>query len=75
MVADILAAQQAGLEGNLHLHRRSAGRAMADALCDRARAGLDVRLMIDGFGSFATPTAMIDQNAAKLASKCTCFMP
>jgi cardiolipin synthase len=36
-----------------------AGRAMADALCDRARAGLDVRLMIDGFGSFSTPTAMI----------------
>jgi cardiolipin synthase len=37
----------------------AAGRAVAAALAERARAGLDVRLMIDAWGSFSLPTAML----------------
>lgn len=35
-----------------------AGRAVADALSQRAAAGLDVRLMVDALGSFSTPQAL-----------------
>ena len=35
-----------------------AGRAVADALIDRAQAGLDVRLMYDAVGSIGTPGAL-----------------
>lgn len=59
MVADILAARTRVWKETYIFMDDPAGRAVADALCDRARAGLDVRLMIDGFGSFSTPTAMI----------------
>jgi len=59
MVADILAAQTRVWKETYIFMDDPAGRAVADALCDRARAGLDVRLMIDGFGSFSTPSAMI----------------
>ncbi|HTM56227.1 MAG TPA: phosphatidylserine/phosphatidylglycerophosphate/cardiolipin synthase family protein [Pirellulales bacterium] len=39
----------------------AAGRAIADALADRARAGVDVRLMIDAWGSFSTPRALLNR--------------
>jgi cardiolipin synthase len=38
-----------------------AGREVAEALSERARAGLDVRLMIDALGSFSTPNAMLQR--------------
>jgi cardiolipin synthase len=61
MVADILAAKRRVWKETYIFIDDDAGRAVADALCDRARAGLDVRLMIDGFGSFSTPTAMLNK--------------
>ncbi len=39
------------------------GRAVADALKERARAGLDVRLLYDFVGSYTTPTAFFDDLA------------
>ncbi len=39
----------------------AAGEAVAEALCERARAGLDVRLMIDAFGSFSMPGALMER--------------
>jgi cardiolipin synthase len=39
----------------------AAGRAVAAALADRAAAGLDVRLMVDAWGSFSTPTMLFNQ--------------
>jgi cardiolipin synthase len=59
MVADIRAARSRVWKETYIFMDDAAGRAVADALCDRARAGLDVRLMIDGFGSFTTPTALL----------------
>jgi cardiolipin synthase len=38
----------------------AAGRAVADALKERARAGLDVRLMYDAFGSLGTPAEFFE---------------
>jgi cardiolipin synthase len=61
MVADILAAKQRVWKETYIFVDDDAGRAVADALCDRARAGLDVRLMIDGFGSFSTPTVLLNR--------------
>ena len=42
-----------------------AGRAVAEALKDRARAGLDVRLMVDAVGSFTTPESLFSDMAEK----------
>jgi cardiolipin synthase len=61
MVADILAAKKRVWKETYIFLDDDAGRAVADALCDRARAGLDVRLMIDGFGSFSTPTPLLNR--------------
>ena len=38
----------------------AAGRRIAEALKDRARSGLDVRVMYDSIGSFATPARLFD---------------
>lgn len=38
-----------------------AGRAVAEALMERARAGLDVRLLYDAIGSLTTPSAFFQQ--------------
>ena len=38
-----------------------AGRAVAEALSERAKAGLDVRLMVDAWGSFRTPKAIFER--------------
>jgi cardiolipin synthase len=57
MVADIRAATgRVWLEIYI-LVNDAAGRAVADALSDRARAGLDVRLIYDAIGSQTTPAA------------------
>jgi cardiolipin synthase len=56
MVDDIRRARQrVWLETYIFYHDR-AGRAVADALIDRARAGLDVRLLYDAIGSQTTPS-------------------
>jgi cardiolipin synthase len=39
----------------------AAGRAVADALAERAQAGCDVRLLVDAWGSFSTPNALFDK--------------
>jgi cardiolipin synthase len=39
----------------------AAGRAVADALAERAAAGLDVRLMVDAWGSFSTAAALFNR--------------
>ena len=41
-----------------------AARAVADALSERAAAGLDVRLMVDGWGSLGTPAALFNRMQA-----------
>jgi len=38
-----------------------AGREIADVLIERAQAGLDVRLMVDGFGSFSLPRTYLNR--------------
>jgi cardiolipin synthase len=59
MVNDIRAARsRVWMETYIFANDR-AGQAVADALSDRAQAGLDVRLMVDAWGSFSMPTAMI----------------
>ena len=40
------------------------GRRFSDALCERARAGVEVRLIYDGVGSLATPDAFFDRMRA-----------
>jgi cardiolipin synthase len=58
MVDDIRAAKRrVWLETYIYADD-DAGRAIADALVDRARAGLDVRLMFDSVGSLTTPAAI-----------------
>lgn len=39
----------------------AAGRAVAEALIERAGAGVDVRVVYDGFGSIRTPTAFFEK--------------
>ncbi len=57
MVADIRAAKKrVWLESYIYA-ADAAGKAIADALIDRACAGLDVRLMFDSVGSLSTPAA------------------
>ncbi|MEX2115127.1 MAG: phospholipase D-like domain-containing protein [Pirellulales bacterium] len=38
-----------------------AGRAVTEALAERARAGCDVRLLVDAWGSFSTPNALFEK--------------
>ncbi len=58
MVADIRAAKSRVWMESYIFAGDAAGRAIADALIDRARAGLDVRLMYDAVGSYSTPAAL-----------------
>src|SRR3979409_2303694 len=39
----------------------AAGNAVADALVRRAQSGVDVRLMIDAWGSFSTPKSLLNR--------------
>lgn len=61
MLADIAAARlRVWMESYIYADD-AVGRAVADALVERAQAGLDVRLMIDGFGSFSVPAALLNR--------------
>jgi cardiolipin synthase len=61
MVADIKAAKTRVWMESYIFAADAAGRAVAAALAERAEAGLDVRLMVDAWGSFSTPTALFNQ--------------
>lgn len=56
MVADIRAARQRVWLESYIFADDAAGRAVAEALAERAAAGLDVRVMYDALGSFETPS-------------------
>ena len=61
MVRDICSARsRVWMETYIFANDR-AGSAIADALSEQARAGLDVRLMYDAVGSFSTPAALFDR--------------
>jgi len=63
LVADIrLARRRVWLESYIIVDD-TAGRAVADALLDRAAAGVDVRLMYDSIGCLSTPQAYFDRLA------------
>jgi cardiolipin synthase A/B len=59
MVEDIRAAKSRVWMESYIFAGDSAGQAVAAALADRAQAGLDVRLMIDAWGSFSMPATML----------------
>jgi cardiolipin synthase len=61
MVADIRAAQRRVWMETYIFAGDKAGQAIADALSDRAAAGLDVRLMYDAVGSIGTPASFFTQ--------------
>ncbi len=60
MAADIRSAQQRVWLETYIYHLDRAGREVAEALKDRARAGLDVRLICDALGSKGTPPAFFN---------------
>lgn len=64
MIADIqTATTRVWLESYLFAGD-SAGQAVAEALKERARAGVDVRLLYDAVGSFGTPSAIFEEMQA-----------
>jgi cardiolipin synthase len=64
MIADIqTATTRVWLESYLFAGDR-AGQALAEALKERAHAGVEVRLMYDAVGSFSTPTALFEEMQA-----------
>jgi len=64
LVGDIRAARRRVWLETYIFFNDSGGVAVAEALKDRAAAGLDVRLLIDAAGTFATPRAFFDDIAA-----------
>ena len=61
MLADIRAARvRVWLETYIFTDD-DAGREVAEALAERARAGLDVRLLVDAWGSFRTPNSLFNR--------------
>ena len=64
MLADIRSARsRVWLETYIYAND-DAGRAIAQALIERAQAGCEVRLLVDAWGSFSTPNALFDKMAA-----------
>ena len=61
MVGDIKAAKTRVWMESYIFADDDAGRAVAYALSERAQAGLDVRLMVDGWGSFGTSRALFNR--------------
>ncbi len=61
MILDIRSAQQRVWLETYIFHDDSAGRAVAEALKERARAGVEVRLIYDAIGSQATPRALFEE--------------
>ncbi len=64
MVADIRQAHRRVWLESYTIADDAAGRAVADALIERAAAGVDVRLMYDAIGSLTAPRAYFDRLAA-----------
>jgi cardiolipin synthase len=60
MVRDIEAASERVWLESYTFAADHAGSAIAEAFKDRARAGLDVRVMFDGIGSLSTPNSFFD---------------
>ena len=72
MVEDICSAQKrVWLESYIFLND-AAGKAIGEALKERARAGVDVRLLYDAIGSQTTPTSFFRGSSAR-ASKFMSF--
>ncbi len=61
MIEDIKAARSRVWMESYIFADDAAGMAVAAALAERAQAGLDVRLMVDAWGSFSTPTALYNR--------------
>lgn len=61
MVSDIRAAKSRVWMESYIFADDAAGAAVAAALAQRAQAGVDVRLMVDAWGSFSTPTAFFNR--------------
>ena len=61
MLPDIRAAEKRVWLESYIFHSDGSGRAVAEALKDRARAGVDVRLMYDAIGSEGTDPALFDE--------------
>jgi cardiolipin synthase len=61
MVADIQQAQKRVWLESYTIADDAAGRAIADALIERAAAGVDVRMIYDAIGSLTTPQAYFDR--------------
>jgi len=64
MLADIRAARERVWMEVYIFADDAAGRAVAVALAERAQAGVDVRVMIDAWGSFGTSRALFDRMRA-----------
>jgi cardiolipin synthase A/B len=64
MVADIRQAKRRVWLESYTIADDAAGRAVAEALLDRAAAGVDVRLIYDAIGSLSTPRAYFDRLSA-----------
>jgi len=57
---DIAAAERRVWQESYTFANDAAGQTIAEALSERAKAGLDVQLMYDAVGSFSTPQALFD---------------
>ena len=76
MVADIRQARQRIWLESYIIVDDEAGRAVAEALIERAAAGVEVRLMYDAVGCMSTPQAYFDRlTAARSGSSCVSFDP
>jgi cardiolipin synthase len=64
MVEDLRTAQRRAWVESYTFADDAAGRAIAEALKERAAAGVDCRLMYDAVGSFDSPRALFDDLAA-----------
>lgn len=64
MIADIRAATTRVWLESYVFAGDGAGQAVADALKERARAGVDVRVLYDAVGSFSTPSAVFEEMQA-----------
>lgn len=61
MIRDIAAAKKRVWLESYILAGDAAGRAVVAALAERARAGVEVRLMYDSFGSLSTPDSLFNE--------------
>src|SRR5690349_1739272 len=61
MIRDISAARQRVWMESYIFAGDAAGRAVVESLTERAKAGVEVRLMYDSFGSLATPDSLFNE--------------